>query len=321
MHLSISPSIRAAFSRTWTRFNAIPWSLGFALGLMAWMAPHLDWHTDLALYRGGINLPYPYWTNWILAPLRVLPAWAAYLVLCLCCLALLYFAVRIFGGRHWVVFTSFALGWNFFYGQVDGLVVGGLALAAWALQKNRPYWMGIGLILASIKPQVSLPLMIALWWWSPNKIKPLVIPAVVAGLSFLQWGFWLPTLLNQFLHDHDLTQLTRNVSWWQVLGPWSLLVWLPVILARLPRQRKIVAIAAATAFCMPYFPAPSTLLLLVLPIPVWGYLLAQLPLLSGLGDFWIYEWMKILPTSLVIWALWPALLTWALTVKSRFFHP
>ena len=142
-----------------------------------------------------------------------------------------------------------AYGWNLFYGQIDGLVVGGLAMAYWALQRNRLYWMGVGFLLASLKPQLGIPLAVVFWLWSPNKLKPLVIPALVAGLSFLQWGFWIPGWLHGlFFGASDLYALTRNISWWQVLGPWSFLIWLLVIPLHLPRPRKIVALAAATAF-------------------------------------------------------------------------
>jgi hypothetical protein len=303
------------------RFKTVPWSIGFALGMVAWMAPHPEWHGDLAMYRATENLHYLYWARWILAPLRVMPEMAAYILLSLICLALLYGSLRIYGGVHWVIFTSFALGWDLFYGQVDGLVVGGLALAYWALEHNRPYWMGIGFVLASIKPHLSLPLMIAFWIWSPNKLKPMLIPALISGLSFLRWGFWVPAWVNTYLHDQDLTLLSRNISWWQIAGVWGFLVWLPVIFARLPRPRKVIAVAAATAFCMPYFPLPSSVIFLVMPIPIWAYVVAQLPLLGGIVGYWIYDWMKILPTTLVVWALWPAILPVYRSVKSEITNP
>ncbi len=137
--------------------------MGIALGLLLFFAPHPEWHLDLALFREQNEiLRYPVYAHWLFSLLGRIPEQAAYLALSLGSIAGLYLAVRAFGGVHWMVFTSFAFAWILFYGQLDGLVAGGLGLAWWASRRSRPVLAGAGLILASIKPQLSLPACLTL---------------------------------------------------------------------------------------------------------------------------------------------------------------
>ena len=130
-----------------------------------------------------------------------------------------------------MMFLSFPFAWTLFYGQIDGLVVGGLALAWWAMEKEKPLLVGAGLILASIKPQMALPLGIAIWWWSRPRWKALVVPALVLAASFIQWGFWIPVWFQNLFQTDDLVLLSRNISLWTLAGPWIWLVWIPILLA------------------------------------------------------------------------------------------
>jgi len=292
----------------WSNLLKMPWSLGIALGMMVFFIPHPDWHGDLFYFRTAPeSMRHPLWARWIFYFLALPPEPVAYVILSIACIALIYFAVRQFGGKHWLVFTSFAFAWTLYYGQIDGLVVGGLALAWWAVQKQRPYMVGAGLILASIKPQLAVFLMLAIWWWSPSRWKALLIPAFIAGLSFLRWGWWLPAWVNTLTQTDDLLLLSRNISLWTLFGWWIWLVWPLVFALPLERGRKLIAIAAATAMSVPYFPLPSAILALVMPIPVGFYVLLQsvvITNLAGLDAYWI---MKLLPPALLVWASWPAI--------------
>jgi hypothetical protein len=287
--------------------RAIPWSLAVALGMIAFLAPHAEWHQDLGVFRtASEGLRHPYWARWLFSLLTVVPEPVAFLGLSLACTALLYLAVRVFGGEHWMVFTSFAFAWTLYYGQIDGLVVGGLAFAWWALRRRLSVLIGAGLILASIKPQLSAPLALAIWWWSPSRLKALIVPAVIAGISFLQWGWWVPDWLQRLGGTYDLVGLSRNISLWPLVGPWIWLIWPAIFWLPLPRPRKLMAIAAGTALTAPYFPLPSAILFLSMPIPWWFWAASQLPMLSGILGEWLYYLMKAVPLSLLIWAAWPA---------------
>ena len=305
--------LRRAFHRVAEILRQKPWSLSIALGLMLFFLPHPDWHGDLHNFREEADtLWHPYWAKWLFTLLRLPPEPVAYLLLSLTCIAMLYFALRVFGGRHWMVFTSFAFAWTLIYGQIDALVVGGLALAWWAVQEKRPVWLGAGLVLASLKPHLALPLGLLLWWWSPSRLKSLIVPAVVLALSLLTYGFWIPEWIERLQDISYLTELTRNLSIHTETGYWIWLVWPLVLALPLERPRKLVAVAATTALTMPYFPLPSAVLFLVMPVPAWLYWLLQVPALGGWLGYWLYLPMKIAPPLLLLWAAYPLL-------RARFF--
>lgn len=287
------------------RMRRFPWSLGLALGMIIYFTPHPEWHGDLYNFREAVEtLRHPYYARWLFALLRLPPEPVAYVALSLVCTAALYFAVRTFGGKHWMLFTSFAFAWTLYYGQIDGLVVGGLALSWWAIQQKRPYLVGVGLILASLKPQLSFMLLLLLWWWSPHRLKALAIPLAVFALSLVQWGWWVPQWLQALTQTPDLVYLSRNLSLWPELGWWVWLIWLPILTVPMQREGRLLAAAAGTALSTPYFPLPSAVLLLAMPMPGWGYLALQIPAVTaGLGWYDFYWAMKGLPPLLALWAL------------------
>jgi len=142
-------------------------------------------------------------------------------------------------------FRLFCLWLAVFYGQIDGLVVGGLALAWWALWQEKPALIGAGLIIASIKPQLSLPLCLAIWWWSPSRLKSLLVPILVVAASFVQWGWWLLAWLDTLRSPDDLVTLSRNVSLWPMVGAWVWLSWPVILVLPLPRPQKLIALRRA----------------------------------------------------------------------------
>jgi hypothetical protein len=289
-----------------------PWSLGFALGMIIFFAPHSEWHGDLEVFRNAAEtLRHPYWARWIFYLLALPPEPVAFVILSVASTAGLYFAIRAFGGRDWMVFTSFAYAWTLFYGQIDGLVVGGLGLACWALRRERPIVLGGALMLALIKPQMSLPLAVALWWWSPSRFEALIIPAIVFVFTLIQWGWWVPDWLSELFYTQDLVGLSRNISLWPIIGPSVMFIWPLIMWLRMGRDRKILAIAAATALTMPYFPLPSAVLLLAMPLPWWVWAGAQLPLLGPIVGYWVYSLAILLPGALILWSIWPLLRAFA----------
>lgn len=289
----------------WSDF---PWSLGVAMGLLIYFMPHPEWRLDLELFRRQDPiLRYPAYAHWLFSVLGSIPEPLAYVGLSLACIAGLYFAVRAFRGTHWMVFTSFAFAWTLFYGQLDGLVAGGLGLAWFASVRKRPVLQGAGLILASLKPQLSFPACAVLWWWSSSRWKALLIPGAVLLVSFLDFGFWIPGWLGELRDIDFLVLLSRNLSLWPLAGPWIWLIW-PLILALpLPRERKLITVLAATALSSPYFPLPSAVLVLTMGVPWWAWGVAQLPALSFVVGEWTYFVGRALPLSLLLWAYWPTL--------------
>jgi hypothetical protein len=299
-------NLRLRLKRLLSALRDKPWSLGIALGMMLFFLPHPDWHGDLYLFREVEEiLEHPYWAHWLFALLRLPSEPVAYLLLSITCIAFLYYAQKVFGGKHWMVFTSFAFAWTLIYGQIDAIVVGGIALAWWAVQKERPVWLGLGLALASLKPHLTLPLGVLLWWWSPSRLKSLIVPGIVFALSLLSYGFWVPEWIRGLMDNGYMIELTRNLSIYPETGYWIWLLWPLVYALPLERPRKLIAVAAATALTLPYFPLPSAVLFLTMPVPVWVYWLLQIPALGAWLGHWLYLPMKVVPPLLLLWAVYP----------------
>lgn len=284
------------------------WPLGVAAGMMVFFAPHPEWHGDLFAFRTNpYGLWHPYWARWLFELMAVPAEIVAYITLSLISIAVLFASTLIFGGKTWKVFLSFPFAWTLFYGQIDSLAIAGVALALWALDHEKHYLVGVGFVLAWIKPQLTLPLTIAILWWSPARLKAFVFPVLVLLATFLRWGFWIPDWVA-FLDTTDiLTSLSRNMSSWPVIGPAVLFIWVLTILTHLPRERKILLIAAATSIAMPYYPLPSFILHLSMPLPLWAWAVVQLPAIGMLVGIDVYDVSKLIPIALFLWAAWPSI--------------
>jgi len=284
--------------------------MGVALGMIIFFTPHPDWHGDLHNFRNYVDQTHhPFYARWLFSLMSIPSEPVAYVILSLISTLLFVFAVRIFQGKPWMVFTSFAFAWTLIFGQIDALIIAGLAVACWALKHDRPVLLGAGLIIASVKPQISLSLIIAFWWWSPSRLKSLIVPTIIVILSFIQWGWWIPEWLDIQLYSdtNTLIQMPRNISLWPITGSWIFLIWPIIFTLRLQRPQKIFALAAATAITTPYFPIPSTVLFLALPVPWWTWAIAQLPLLTNVIGIWIFNVVRILPPAQLLWAIWPSI--------------
>jgi hypothetical protein len=276
------------------------------LGLIAFFAPHPDWHGDLSIFRtGSETLRHPYYARWLFSALGMLPETLTYILLSLLSVVLLFFSVRIFNGKPWMVFTSYALAWTLFYGQIDAIVLAGLAIAWHALRQQQHILIGAGLIIASIKPQMTIPSALLIWYWSPSKWRPLLIPTLIVLVSFVQWGFWIPAWWTKLRHTPDLINLSRNISLWPIIGGWALLLWPAVLALPLQRPQKLLATMTCTMLTSPYFPFPSVLMVYCLPVPAWSWALGQVPILAGFVGEWIYGVARIIPVSILIWIAWP----------------
>jgi hypothetical protein len=299
-----------------------PWSLGVAIGGVIFFINRQEWMLDLRGMRDAENaLSYyhPYWARWLFSLLSLLPLQITFLLLSLITLLSLYFASRVFGGRHWMVFISYQLFWLFFYGQIDGIIISGLVLAYWAVERQKPFLIGLGLAVAMIKPQMSAFLIILFWLWSPSRWKTLVIPVCVVALSIIQWGFWIPEWIMRLLNFKAIYLSTAtNISLWPLLGPWVLLIWLVIFFIPLERPRKIIAVTAGTMLSVPYFPIYSSLMILPMPIPVLPYALFQFSFLLPIIGADIFNWLRIVPLILLIWSIYPAK-KW-LNIIKKFWH-
>jgi hypothetical protein len=273
------------------------------VGLMTIMAFFLPGGDDLyrfyrPLAEGCLTCAYnPWHTAWLVFPLRFVPLrllWPLWTLLTGLCLIAACQAMQVNAIYVLLSFPAMGLIW---LGQVEGLVVAGLVLA---LAAQNPYLRGLGVVMASIKPQVSGVAILLLIWHDQQRLKMILIPALVLLGSVIAWGIDWPI---RWLEARDL----EGVPVWgrATLYPVGLLAFLAVLAFREKRQQVTVTLLAG-ALGVPWFGVYSYIVFLTLLMPWWA-----LPLSYA----WIvgYPWLDnravglawILPLSLLGYLLWP----------------
>lgn len=152
----------------------------------------------------------PAYGLWILAPFVAMPFWAGLISWNLVNAGGLSLLASKFQANLWLVSLSFPVIYLFGNGQIGGVIAGGLALA---LSQN-PLLAGLGLIIASIKPQIAaLPIIAILL--ARRDIRLLIVPALVLVASILIHGPWpLDWFLALFDDGPGLSQTGWNIGLW-----------------------------------------------------------------------------------------------------------
>lgn len=259
---------------------------------------HIPWDywTYAITAQGDFHVYYyAYWFVPIFSLLGRLPLlWGYYLWGIFNIIAVL-FAARVFGGKSWLALVSFQLLYVLYFGNIIGIVIGGLALLWWALAHRRWDLAGLGLVIACTKYQIGIPVGLFLLWYAPlswrQRVRLLAVPIIVSLASLLFYPGWPWQILEAL--ENTPPNDWGSVSLWRWLGPWALLVWLPALFVRLPRPNRLAALLSATALGLPYFQQTDLLLLFVLPS-------GWLPLLGNLGYlFLIFRWQALQVLTLV----------------------
>jgi hypothetical protein len=217
-----------------------------------------------------------------------------------------FFAVRVFGGKALIAVASYQMFYNLIYGNITGLIIGGLALCWWGLVNRKWHIAGLGIALASAKFQTGLTgslilLLTAEISWK-DRLRVMMVPVLVWVTSLIVYPGWPIQLLDNMI-NHPPNNLA-SISLWRWIGPWALLLWLPPFFLRLEPQRRFIAFVAVMGLALPYFQQTDMLFLLVMPIGWIG-------LLSNLGYFMtLYGWtalqlLAIFPLIVYILALMP----------------
>lgn len=244
----------------------------------------------------------PYHTSWLLFPLRFIPLPLLWPVWTLITGLGIYWSMRQLGTNLIVPLLSFPMIGLIWLGQTDVLVIVGLTLA---LTSKNPYLRGIGLILASIKPQIAgIPALILLWY-DRERLKTLIIPAIFFALTFVAWGIDWPVrwLLSDPVPVEHVWRLGH-------LFPYGLIAFLAVFLVTGVKEKVQVALYAS-ALGLPWFGTYSHIVFLTFFAPLWA-----LPVSYA----WLLGWplmgnraMRlawILPVSLLIFVVWPRVKAW-----------
>lgn len=252
---------------------------GYVLGFQYLAIGGYEWfHFRAAALNHGLapkvaNPPYVFA---LLYPLALLPVRWGIFVYSFVGVAAIYLTHRLTHVNRWLLLLSYPVLRNLFYNQLDMLSMLGVALGWWAVERKRPWWLGVALVLLGIKPQVTgvLGIVYLAWGWH---YTALVIPSIVLLYSFLVYGFYLTDWVA-----HTLQQSTgANVFFHGGLGafPWGLLAWLPLIVGcRFYSKRQAAAsIIAATMLSVPYVGSYSVMAFLGLPF-TWFTPVFALPL-------------------------------------------
>lgn len=86
-------------------------------------------------------------------------------------------------------------------GQISSLLLIGLVITIWCLQKKFFYWVGFGILLLTIKPQVTyLVLLVILIWVIRNKQWGVIVGLVISGMvSIIVVSIIFPDWLSSYL--------------------------------------------------------------------------------------------------------------------------
>ncbi|MBI1259491.1 MAG: hypothetical protein GC204_18640 [Chloroflexi bacterium] len=274
-------------------------------------APDFDVFIQAA--RGNFTgFYYTYWSLPIFQGLALLPgAHTAYILWSIINVICAWFAVRVFGGKAAPALLSYQMLFVCFYGQITGVTVAGLALLWWSLERKRWLLAGVGAALALIKWQMGLPLCLGLLllvdasWY--DRLRVLLVILVISLVSLILYPAWPLLVIQRIVVEPPIR--FGDISLWQKLGLFSLLLWIPPLLLPLSNGRRYAALCVTVMLAIPYYQQTGLLTLFVLPIG-WFALLGNIAYIY----FWIrntqLEFITLVPLLAYIWILWQPLRDW-----------
>jgi hypothetical protein len=260
--------------------------------------------------NGCLTCAYnPWHASWILFPLRLIPPlvlWPVWTLFTL--LGVIWASKRLETNVAFVLLAFPTIG-MIWLGQVDALLIVGLALA---LTAKSPYWRGVGLLLASAKPQVTGIAILVLLWQDEERLKTLIIPALVLVASVVAWGVDWPV---RWLAARSI----EEVPVWGLatLFPYALVAFGGIFLVK-DKKKRVAAALLASALAVPWFGIYSYAVFLVFFAPWWA---VPLSYLWAVGYPWYdntalrFAW--ILPLGLLIALLWPSAAEWWTALQPR----
>jgi len=283
---------------------------GFALGMAMSLvfiyrgSAGDDFRTHIAAFHGDFsNYFYPYYFLPMYGAFGLLPLNVGYCIMNFINLVGIWLGGRIFNGKTAIALLSYQTLFMVFYGQTVGILIGGLAIMAWAMHHKR-YWLaGLGLFLASIKYQLAIPFALVLWLSDDGSVKEklriLAIPALVFAISLIVYPLWPLDLIHRTTTT-PLTYARASIVLWRWIGPIALVLWLPVIFVPLDTGHRLVAVTSAAALALPYMQQHDLILLYCLPVGGIG-LLGNFGYLFGIFQYQALQALIIIPILVYIW--------------------
>lgn len=290
----------------------LSWIVAIEISLIMVIASfHLPGGDDLHSYflpfaKGCLRCGFlPYYALWLLWPLAHLPtalAWPIWTAFSLCGWLLVCRHTKANPALALLAFPALGQMW---LGQIDVLIAAGLVLA---LRGTNAYLRGAGILLALIKPQLSLLALLVLLISERERTKMLAIPALAAIASLIAFGIGWPLEWCASAVFHLPASGWREAAM-DVWPAGLLLVWLPFVLN--DNLKRMEAGLLVGAIATPF-------------VGVYSYLAF---LAFGRKEWWTvplsYAWLGLLPfwgrgAMRVAWVLPAALL--AQLVYDRFIR-
>lgn len=164
---------------------AVDWRLTFYPASGAWLAP----------YSGDFHFAYPPWMAAILAPFHFLERQLAYAIFQGATIFICAYCNRVLKGDFFsflLFITSIPIWALIRFGQVDGIVILGLAL----LLTQSEFLPILGLPLILTKPQLFIFMLPLLCLFSDHCKKLIISGTLFLLLSVLVWGWWVFPMLD-----------------------------------------------------------------------------------------------------------------------------
>jgi hypothetical protein len=285
-------------------FAALCLAVGFLCGFayLQWQGyiyPN-DYTVFIKAVQGDVfDYYYAYWMLPVFGLFKYLPMPMGYLIWGLLNLAGLWLAVRLFGGPSVFVLISYQLMYVLYYGQITGIILGGLALIWLGIVFRKWNLAGLGLAIAVTKFQMGIVMGGLLLWFSPltwqEKIRVLLIPSIVTTISLVVYPGW-PWQLIQIIQKYPPNDW-GNISLWLWIGPYALLLIIPALLLPFAKHERFMVLIATATIALPYFQQTDLLMFFCLPI-------GWIALLGNIGYFYPFigwDILRILSIPPLVW--------------------
>jgi hypothetical protein len=270
-----------------------------------------DYKVYLATAGGDFeNYFYGYWLLPLFKILSFLPFEVNYSIWILLSVIGVVFAVRVFNGNLPLALISYQMSFSLFWGQISGIICGFLGLFWWSLHQKKWWLAGFALLIVAAKPHTGGMFAFLLWIFAEikwkDKLRVLIIPIVGVIISLVVYPGWIMDVIARSGNAYAW----GNISLYQWIGPWALLLFLPALIVPMQKQHRFLLLAVTGILTIPYFLQTDLITLFLFPvgwIPVMlGYLPAIMPFFLGyegqhtgfLVPFFIY--ISILTTQLII---------------------
>jgi hypothetical protein len=260
--------------------------------------------------HGEFDFNYPYWVRWIIQPLDWIPYPYSYWIWISIMPPLFAFGLRLNRGNPFQFFLSFPFAWVMWYFQLEALAAIGIALLFQGLKRSDYIIMGIGFVLASIKPHITGPSALLIWIWIPTwkeRMKALSILAFLIVLSLLIFGVKWPVEWIKTISQPLFEESYNNASLFPIIGVFSFFIWIPTLLLPMKSLDRLHAVMASTLLSIPYVPVYSQLVLYFWAMPWWQWLVGQIIWFQFYTSYVLYPYCALLPIIMLMriyWKVW-----------------